>query len=73
MLIDRYVRTNYYESLVYYNGSDFEPLLAESWEISPDGLEYVFHLKDGVLFHNGAELTADDVVFSLEQAKASPS
>ena len=73
VLIDRYVRTNYYESLVYYNGSDFEPLLAESWEISPDGLEYVFHLKDGVSFHNGAELTADDVVFSLEQAKASPS
>lgn len=48
----------------------FEPLLAESYEVSADGLEYVFTLREGVLFHDGSELTADDVVYSLEFTKA---
>ncbi|WP_162606224.1 ABC transporter substrate-binding protein [Jiangella asiatica] len=48
----------------------FEPLLAESYEVSADGREYVFTLRDGVLFHDGSELTADDVVYSLEFTKA---
>jgi len=42
------------------------PDLADSWEI-PDSLTYIFHLKEGVKFHNGRELTADDVKFSLER------
>ena len=42
------------------------PDLADSWEI-PDSLTYIFHLKKGVKFHNGRELTADDVKFSLER------
>jgi len=54
-------------------GSDdlgsLEPDLAESWEKSDDGLEWTFHLRDGVQFHRGyGELTAEDVVFSLERA-----
>jgi peptide/nickel transport system substrate-binding protein len=40
--------------------------LAESWEVSPDGLEIVFHLREGVKWHDGAEFTAEDVVFSYE-------
>lgn len=43
------------------------PFLAESWEISEDGLSYTFHLRPGVVFHNGDPLTADAVVFSLER------
>ena len=42
------------------------PDLAESWEI-PDNLTYVFHLRQGVMFHNGREMTADDVQYSLER------
>lgn len=43
------------------------PQVAESWEISDDDLTYVFHLREGVVFHNGRELTADDVVYSWDR------
>jgi peptide/nickel transport system substrate-binding protein len=46
---------------------DVEPALAESYEVSSDGLEYVFHLRQGVTFPNGDLFTADAVVFSLER------
>ncbi|MEZ5797717.1 MAG: ABC transporter substrate-binding protein [Paracoccaceae bacterium] len=43
------------------------PGLAESWEVSDDGLTYTFHLRAGVRFHDGAELTADDVVYTFDR------
>ena len=45
--------------------SEIVPSLAESWEISGDALTYTFHLRQGVKFHNGEELTADDVEYSF--------
>lgn len=39
--------------------------------ISEDGLDYTFYLRDDVKFHDGAPVTAEDVVFSLELYKAS--
>ena len=42
------------------------PDLAESWEISPDGREYTFHLRNGVQWHDGWPFTADDVLFTVE-------
>ena len=42
------------------------PDLASSWDI-PDNLTYVFHLRQGVKFHNGREMTADDVQYSLNR------
>ena len=47
--------------------SDLVPALAESWEISDDGLVYTFHLRKGVKFHNGEELKADDVLFTINR------
>jgi peptide/nickel transport system substrate-binding protein len=44
-----------------------QPQLAESWEISDDGVTYIFHLREGVKFHNGKELDAEDVKYSLER------
>jgi peptide/nickel transport system substrate-binding protein len=43
------------------------PCLAESWSLSPDGLVYSFVLRNGVRFHNGEALTAEDVRFSFER------
>lgn len=43
------------------------PGLADKWEVSEDGLVYTFHLHQGVLFHDGAELTADDVVYTFDR------
>jgi len=44
-----------------------EPALADSWEVSEDGLSYVVQIRQGVQFHNGRTMTADDVVYSYER------
>ncbi|CAN5770168.1 ABC transporter substrate-binding protein [soil metagenome] len=46
------------------------PELAESWDISEDGITYTFHLHQGAMFHNGREVQAEDVKFSLERLVA---
>ncbi len=42
-----------------------KPLLAKSWEVSPDKLTYTFHLQENVLWHDNQPMTADDVIFSV--------
>ena len=42
------------------------PCLAESWEVSEDGMTWTFHIRKGVKFHDGTPLTADDVVFTIQ-------
>ncbi len=62
---------NIYETLLRANpeGSDeaFTPLLAESWDISDDGLEWIFHIREDVYFHDGEKLTADAVKDSIDR------
>ena len=56
-----------YSGLLTYD-MDLKPLpsLAESWEISPDGLTYTFHLRKNVKWHDGQPFTADDVLFTTK-------
>ena len=66
-----------YDTLVEPNMSgQIVPALAQSWEVSPDSLTWVFHLRKGVVFHNGDQLTARDVKATVErirsEATASP-
>lgn len=63
------IHPNIHETLVRYADDSFEPVphLAESWEISSDGLTYTFHLREGVTFHDGSPLTAEAVQFSFER------
>jgi peptide/nickel transport system substrate-binding protein len=60
-----------YDGLLEVNSDlQLEPALAESWDVSDDGLTYTFFLRDGVTFHNGRAMTADDVVYSFERIMA---
>ncbi|NUE03778.1 ABC transporter substrate-binding protein [Halorubraceae archaeon YAN] len=60
------VLENITQGLVRVNWDyELEPLLAESWESSDDNLELTFNIREGVQFHDGSELTADDVLASF--------
>jgi oligopeptide transport system substrate-binding protein len=62
-----------FEGLTRYNASgDTEPGMAERWEISPDGLRYTFHLREGAKWTNGNAITAQDFVWSWLRALREP-
>lgn len=63
-----------FESLVAQepDGSTMTGMLASDWEISPDGLTYIFTIRDGVTWHDGTPLTAEAVAWSLSAAAQSP-
>ncbi|MBL4767058.1 MAG: ABC transporter substrate-binding protein [Rhodobacteraceae bacterium] len=72
--IDSVVYSNIFEGLTRFMGDgSIVPGLAESWDISDDGLTYTFKLQDGVTFHDGTTMDADDVKFSLDRARAEDS
>lgn len=54
------------------DGQTIIPDLAQRWEISPDGKKYTFYLRKGVKFHDGAELTAEDVKATYERIVRPP-
>lgn len=57
-----------YEGLMHEDESLVpQPALAESWKVSEDGLTYTFALRPNVTFHNGRQLVAADVVYSIER------
>ena len=60
---------NVYDGLVRYKAGtlEVEPALATAWEISEDGKEYTFTLREGVTFHDGSPFNAEAVVFNFER------
>lgn len=69
-----WVHGNVYETLTRYTlpGSPepVRPLLATDWEVAEDGLAWTFHLRDDVQFHDGTQLSAEAVKFSVERNRA---
>ena len=63
------VISNIYEGLLKYapDSTQVEPCLAESMEVSSDGLSYTFKLKQGVKFHDGTDFNADAVKFNIDR------
>ncbi len=63
---------NIYEPLLWKNAEGVEPAfspgIAESWETSEDGLTWTFHIREGAMFHDGAEVDAEAVKASIEAA-----
>src|SRR3954470_4265358 len=65
---------NIYDQLVQVgaDGISLVPGLAESWEVSEDGLTYTFHLRPNVLFSDGSPMTSADVLYSWVRAANDP-
>lgn len=65
-----YVTGAIFESLIGISPVDGRPVpgLADSWDVSADGLTYTFHLNKDAKFHDGVDVTAQDVVFSFDAA-----
>ncbi|MEX0592527.1 MAG: ABC transporter substrate-binding protein [Nitriliruptoraceae bacterium] len=69
---DRWILMNVIEPLMIFNdAAEPTPGLAESWEVSDDGTEFVFHIREAT-FHNGEPVTMDDVMYSLNLNFESP-
>ena len=58
------------DGVTVYDAKVMTPELAESWDISSDGLTYIFHLRKDAKFHDGAPVTAKDVKWSFDRAIA---
>jgi len=59
-----------FEGLTRMTEDGLEPAAAESWEVSPDGLTYTFHLRDGIKWSNGDPVTAHDFEYAWKRALA---
>ncbi|MGI6782763.1 MAG: ABC transporter substrate-binding protein [Aminivibrio sp.] len=71
---DKMVIFQVFEPLLSQNEAtgEYEPRVAESYTISDDGLLYTFKIRKNAKFHNGEDVKASDVVFSLKRAAANP-
>ncbi|ATW27289.1 ABC transporter substrate-binding protein [Candidatus Formimonas warabiya] len=66
--IEAAAQINLYDALVFADKTgEIKPHLATGWEMSEDGMAYTFHLRQGVKFHDGSEVKADDVAFSMNR------
>lgn len=68
--LDQILIDNVYQGLISRTPEqELVPALASEWDVSEDGLTYAFTVQEGVTFHDGAALTPEDVVWSLQQLK----
>ncbi|MBO5450283.1 MAG: hypothetical protein J6A11_01925 [Lachnospiraceae bacterium] len=51
------------------DGKEIIPAVADTWEISEDGLVYTFHIRDGIQFSNGESVTVEDCIYSITRSK----
>lgn len=71
--LDQILIDNVYQGLVARTPEQkIVPALASEWQVSPDGLTYTFTVREGVTFHDGQPLTPQDVVWSLQTRKDTP-
>ena len=65
-----YIRMSYlFDTLVWKDSKGYVPWLAESWQVAADGTTWTFRLRQGVRWHDGRPLTAEDVAFTFEYFK----
>jgi len=71
---DTHVGTQLFDTLIEFDldSRQFRPGIAHAWESGEDALVWTFHLRKGVLFHHGRELTSRDVVYTLERLRLEP-
>ena len=71
---DKGINHAIFDTLVKFGKTgDIEPMLAESWKESDDGMEVTFKLREDVTFHDGSPFSADDVIYFIETGLASTS
>ena len=64
--VDRTIVSLLFSGLTKVNArGEFEPDLARSWDVSPDGLSYTFNLRANAYWHDGTRVTVDDVIFTI--------
>jgi peptide/nickel transport system substrate-binding protein len=75
-IVNLWPQSPMYDNLVRFNpidgGRTIIPDLAEKWEVAPDGSSYTFNLRKGVKFHDGSELTAQDVIATYQRRQNPP-
>ena len=64
--VDNYIKQAWLEPLLQLDGGDLHPVLATSWVANDDYTAWTFHLRQGVKFHTGEEMTSADVVWTVE-------
>jgi len=68
---ETYAMLNVYDPLLFPNAKgELQPHLATAWTVTADGLSYTFTIREGVRFHDGSLLTAEDVKFSFDRIMA---
>ena len=73
--LTQFVGAPCYSTLLRIDSRDYNrlmPDLAEKWDVSADGKTVTFHLRRGVVFHNGMPMTAEDVIYSLDRIRKPP-